>query len=157
MGSGVAMSCGAGRRHSLDLVWLWHRPAAAVLIQPLAGELPYAAGTAINKQTKKETNQPTNKTPSHSAFTLSFWGQSSASELHLIYVFGRIRGKSEKHHGEEPGHRCRQPRFKPCLYHLVMKCLLRICCKDLLQRFPLRSVSSCCFFHLKAESVLYIK
>ena len=36
----VAMSCGAGCRHSLDPVWLWlwlwHRVAAAALIQPLA-------------------------------------------------------------------------------------------------------------------------
>ena len=43
-GSGVAMRCGIGcRRHSDPmLLWLWHRPAAAALIQPLAWGHPYA-------------------------------------------------------------------------------------------------------------------
>ena len=37
-GSGVAVSCGIGCRHSLDptLLWLWCRVAAAAPIQPLA-------------------------------------------------------------------------------------------------------------------------
>ena len=37
-GSGVAVSCGVGRRHGLDpvLLWLWWRPAAVALIGPLA-------------------------------------------------------------------------------------------------------------------------
>ena len=41
-GSSVAVSCGVGRRHSLDLVllWVWYRPAAVALIRPLAWELP---------------------------------------------------------------------------------------------------------------------
>ena len=45
----VAMSCGVGLRHGLDpvLLWPWHRSAVAVLIQPLAWELPYAAGVAL--------------------------------------------------------------------------------------------------------------
>ena len=40
------MSCGVGRRLSLDLalLWLWCRPAATALIQPLAWEPPYAMG-----------------------------------------------------------------------------------------------------------------
>ena len=33
---------------------LWHRPAAAALIQPLAWELPYATGTAQKKTTTKK-------------------------------------------------------------------------------------------------------
>ena len=34
---------------------LWHRPAAAVPIRPLAWEFPYSAGAAVKrKQTKKE-------------------------------------------------------------------------------------------------------
>ena len=43
------MSCGVGHRRSWDpaLLWLWHRPAAVALIQPLAWELPYATGAAI--------------------------------------------------------------------------------------------------------------
>ena len=53
------MTCGVDCRHSSDpaLLWLWHRPAAVALIQPLAWEPPYAAGVAlkskkINKQNK---------------------------------------------------------------------------------------------------------
>ena len=48
-GSGVALSCGIGHRHGLDpvLLWLWHRLAAAALIQPLAWELLYAAGVVL--------------------------------------------------------------------------------------------------------------
>ena len=50
------MSCGVGRRSSLDLVllWLWCRLAAAALIGPLAWELPYAAGAALKGQKKRE-------------------------------------------------------------------------------------------------------
>ena len=50
------MSCGIGRRCSLDLVllWLWHRPAvAAAPVGPLAWELPYAAGVALKRKKKK--------------------------------------------------------------------------------------------------------
>ena len=52
----IAPSCGAGHRSSLDskLLWLWCRPTAAALIQPLVWELPYAAGaTLIRKKRKK--------------------------------------------------------------------------------------------------------
>ena len=60
-GSGIAVSCSVGRRHSLDpaLLWLWCRPAAVAQIQPLAWEIPNAVGVALkrpkpNKQTKKD-------------------------------------------------------------------------------------------------------
>ena len=33
-----------------DLVWLWHRLAAATPVGPLAWELPYAAGATLKKQ-----------------------------------------------------------------------------------------------------------
>ena len=48
------MCCGAGHRCGLDpeLLWLWCRPAAAALIQPLAWKLPYAAGAALKKKKK---------------------------------------------------------------------------------------------------------
>ena len=54
-GSGVAMSCGVGRRRGSDLalLWLWCRPAATAPIQPLAWEPPCAAGTALKRQKKK--------------------------------------------------------------------------------------------------------
>ena len=48
------MSRGVGCRHGLDLVLLWHRPAATAPIQPLAWELPYAAGVALKKSKKKK-------------------------------------------------------------------------------------------------------
>jgi len=50
------MSCGVGHRHSSDpvLLWLWHRPAAAVQIPPLGWELPYAVRVALERLKKKE-------------------------------------------------------------------------------------------------------
>ena len=51
---------GAGHRQGSDpaLLWLCHRPASTVPIQPLAWELPYAADVALKrkKQTTKKTN-----------------------------------------------------------------------------------------------------
>ena len=48
-GSPVAVSCGVGCRYGLEpaLQWLWHKPAAVALIQPLAWELPYATSAAL--------------------------------------------------------------------------------------------------------------
>ena len=42
------MSFGVGRRCASDpaLLWLWQRPAATALIQPIAWELPYAVGVS---------------------------------------------------------------------------------------------------------------
>ena len=55
-GSGVAVSCGVGHRHSTDpvLLWLWCRPAVVALIRPLAWELPYALGAALKHGEKKK-------------------------------------------------------------------------------------------------------
>ena len=39
------------------LLWLWCRPAATALIQPLAWEPPYATGVALEKTEKKILNQ----------------------------------------------------------------------------------------------------
>ena len=52
---GVATSCGISHRCGSDqvLLWLWCRLAAAALIQPLALELPYAAGVAVKKERKE--------------------------------------------------------------------------------------------------------
>ena len=51
-GSGIAMSCGLGRRFGSDpaLPWLWCRPVATALIRPHVWELPYAAGAALERQ-----------------------------------------------------------------------------------------------------------
>jgi len=45
------MSCGVSRRHGSDptLLWFWRRPIATAPIGPLAWELPYAAGMALEK------------------------------------------------------------------------------------------------------------
>ena len=58
------MGCGIGCRRGSDpmLLWLWRRPAATALIQPLAWEPPYAIGAAQEmakkqKQTNKQQQQ----------------------------------------------------------------------------------------------------
>ena len=50
--SGVTKSCSVGHKCGLDpaLIWLWHRLAAAALIQPLAWELPFAVSDALKKK-----------------------------------------------------------------------------------------------------------
>ena len=50
------MSCGVGLRDSLnpELLWLWHRWAAAAPIPPLAWELPYAQGVALKRKRKRK-------------------------------------------------------------------------------------------------------
>ena len=55
-GSGIAMSYDKSHRYGLDpaWLWLWYRPTAAALIQPLAWELSYTAGAALKKKKKKK-------------------------------------------------------------------------------------------------------
>ena len=50
------MSRGVGCRRGSDtaLLWLWHRPAAAAPIRPLAWGPPYAAGTALKRKKEKK-------------------------------------------------------------------------------------------------------
>ena len=57
------MSCGVGQRCGLDLalLWLWCRPAAAVLIRSLAWELPYAVGAALKNKTKQNKKRKKEK------------------------------------------------------------------------------------------------
>ena len=59
-GSGIAVSCGVGRRRGSDpaLLWLWLWLAAAALIRPLGWEPPYAAGAALeDKKTKRKSTK----------------------------------------------------------------------------------------------------
>ena len=46
------MSCGVGRRHGSDpmWLWLWRRPAATAPIRPLAWEPPHATYSAQKRQ-----------------------------------------------------------------------------------------------------------
>ena len=68
-GSGVAVSCGVGRRSGSDpvLLWLWCRLVATAPIGPLAWEPPYAVGAAqeiakrhTKKKKKKERKEKKN-------------------------------------------------------------------------------------------------
>ena len=53
------MSCSVGRRRSLHLVFLWHRPAATAPIRPLVCQPPYAKCAALKskQQQQKDTEQ----------------------------------------------------------------------------------------------------
>ena len=53
----VLRSYGVGCRRGSDLVllWLWHRPVATVLIQPLAWEPPCAKSVALEKTKRQKT------------------------------------------------------------------------------------------------------
>ena len=59
-GSGVAISCGVGRRRGSDpgWLWLWCGPAAEALTGPLAWEPPYATSVALKKEKKKKKKSP---------------------------------------------------------------------------------------------------
>ena len=57
-GPGVAMGYGVSCRHGWDLVWLGCRLVAAAPIQPLARELPYAMGVALEKKKRKKPKGP---------------------------------------------------------------------------------------------------
>ena len=48
------MITGHRQNLNLELLWLWHRLAAAALIQALAWQFPYAAGTAQKGGGKKQ-------------------------------------------------------------------------------------------------------
>ena len=54
--SSIAMSCGVGCRHSSDseLLRLWRRLAAVVLVGPLAWKLLYAVGAPKKLNLKKK-------------------------------------------------------------------------------------------------------
>ena len=49
--------CGVGHRRGsvLVLLWLWCRPVATDLIQPIAWEPPYAVGAALKRQKQTKT------------------------------------------------------------------------------------------------------
>ena len=51
------MSCAVGRRHGLDLAWLWQRPEATDPVRPLALEPPHAAGAVLKTHTQN-SNSP---------------------------------------------------------------------------------------------------
>ena len=52
------MSCGKRCRRGWDpmLLWLWRRPVATALIEPLAWEPPYAVDAALKRPKKEGKN-----------------------------------------------------------------------------------------------------
>ena len=60
------MNCGVGCKCRLDpaLLWLWHRPAAAVPIRPLTWGPPCATGVVLKRQNQKtkQNKKQTKKT-----------------------------------------------------------------------------------------------
>ena len=59
------MSRGVGRRRGSDpaLLWFLCRPAATVLIRPLAWEPPYATGAALKGQKTKKKKKEKKEMP----------------------------------------------------------------------------------------------
>ena len=57
----LAVSCGVGHRHGLDLALLWLWPAAAALIRSLAWELPYVGGAALKSKIKAKKKKKKKK------------------------------------------------------------------------------------------------
>ena len=55
------MTCGIGHKHGSDpawlWLWLWLWPAGAAPFRPLAWELPYDAGVALEIKNKKPASK----------------------------------------------------------------------------------------------------
>ena len=77
------MSCVEGRRccSDLTLLWLWCRPVATALIQPLAWEPPYAAGVGLKTKRKKKI----------------FWWVPRLLLSSLVLVFHDFQIQRQKH------------------------------------------------------------
>ena len=83
--SGIAVSCGVGRRCGSDLawlwLWLWYKPAAAAPIQPLARELSYVAGAALERKIKSQGALP--RQPCHPGLE-NFQESGPEGRAHLL-------------------------------------------------------------------------
>ena len=78
------MSYGVGHRCGLDmmLLWLWHKPAAAALIRPVAWEPPYATGAALKStHTKKPTQTWFVRTENLGSSLVAQWAKDLALAL----------------------------------------------------------------------------
>ena len=82
------MSCGVGRRCGSDpmLLWLWHRPAAAASIPPLAWEAPYATGMALKRQRRKKKN-------GHATFTVGSQGKGAREDIAKLGEMSQLTAK----------------------------------------------------------------
>ena len=88
LGSGIALSWGVGHIHGSDsvLLWLWRRPAAIALIQPLAWEPPYATGVALKKQKKRKEKKERKKMQVGNS-DLHFY-RESPKNVYVLYIKG---------------------------------------------------------------------
>ena len=80
----LAVSCGVTLRWGSDpaLLWLWHRPAATTLIQPLAWEPPYASSVALKKKERKKERKKQDTSNSAVCKLCALSMISSTSESH---------------------------------------------------------------------------
>ena len=86
------MSCGVGQRcgPDLELLWLWHRPAATAPIRLQAWEPPYAMGAALKRQKKKKPTQEDALCPRPN-IQLFFCNYLSAFPASVILAFSDLR------------------------------------------------------------------
>ena len=98
------MTCGICHRCGSDpaLLWLWRRPAAASLIQPLAWEPPYATGVALKRQKGKKKKERESLTSSYWFCSLSHGDPRSVPDPwvnqripYLALLLGLILDKAE--------------------------------------------------------------
>ena len=98
-GSGIALSCGVGRRCGsvLALLWLWLWPTATAPIGLLAWEPLYAAGATLkDKQTNKQTKDckkieiTPKRVVSHFANIFSLLDENSEGKLLFVFVGRRL-------------------------------------------------------------------
>ena len=68
----------------LLLLWLWHKPAVAALIRPLAWELPYAASMALKGKKKKKKKRGFAVKIFITEFHLSWAGSHGGVRLRLM-------------------------------------------------------------------------
>ena len=95
------MGCDVGHRRGSDLalLWLWGRPAARALIQPLAWEPPYVANVALKKANNfNQLGSPESVLIPHSLMVAqkNTFFPPAFSWLHLWHmVFLRLKVESE--------------------------------------------------------------
>ena len=91
----------------LALLWLWHRPAAAALIQPLPWKLPYASGVALKRQ------QTTKKKSITWGSTFTFcWKVQHVSHFFKMYILFTSRNLPKRN--ERPS--AKKLYLQECLY-----------------------------------------
>jgi len=83
------VNCGVGHRCVVDLalLWLWCRPAAVALIQPLAWESPYAAAGVAIKSPKKQKKKRKERKKEKKAIYLKYSLCKTLTSIFNIMAF----------------------------------------------------------------------